>query len=124
MRLDGSLIKLPADADNGVLGELLIEALAKSRSGVPYPKDPNAGPDPFKEAGFKSWNDFAKEAMSCGVECDGQNITFVPERRIREGRSISFAATKVQHKFSIPFRSSPDEIGAAARKALALCEAD
>ena len=113
---------LKDDAADAELGAAVLEALGRSREGIPHPRQdewPEIANRLLRVAKVKSWSGFAPRSRSLGIEETGGAVTFLPERN--EGPRGGFTPIK-DAEFTLPSDSLPEAIGAAVRKGLGLSE--
>ena len=64
-----------------IKGKYVREALRHSQEGIPHPTDWDSLDQVFlKEVGAKSWSKFAKTALSCTIDLEGDQLAFLPWR--------------------------------------------
>lgn len=116
-------VALDSNVSDQELGETVQRALDGSKTGVPHPKQDEWNDvltrPLLRLAGVKSYSEFHRGAVDCTVEHEGGTLRFIPyeNRGAREG-----FVQKTDCAFTIPASSSPEEVGAAVRKALDLSE--
>ncbi|MEW6350270.1 MAG: hypothetical protein AB1646_14480 [Thermodesulfobacteriota bacterium] len=103
-------------------GKHLREVLGQSQAGVPHPTDWDAFERAFlNEVGAKSWSRFAKTALSCTIEFDGDHFAFHPYRN--GGPKDHYAFFPIEdRKMTIAFDASDEELGLMLEKAFDVCE--
>ena len=102
--------------------EHVRDCLRKSRQGVPHPTDWDSFLDPFlKEVGAKSWSAFAKNALSCSVDLEGDQFVLLPYRN--SGPKDHYAFLPIEDgKLTISSDASDEELGPLLEKAFDACE--
>ncbi len=109
--------RLDSDCSNEALGNAVRAALQGSRSDVPHPAVWTGLVQPLlKLAKVKSWETFAKGALSASVEEEAGRISLIPSRNLgaKEGFTHDVDAALV-----VPDTASAEALGEGARIALA-----
>ncbi|MEW6350268.1 MAG: contact-dependent growth inhibition system immunity protein [Thermodesulfobacteriota bacterium] len=103
-------------------GKHLREVLGQSQAGVPHPTDWDSFERAFlEEVGAKSWSKFAKGALRCAIEFDGDQFVFRPYRR--GGPKDHYAFFPIEdRKMTISSDASDEELGLMLEKAFEACE--
>jgi hypothetical protein len=105
-----------------VKGKHLRECLRNSREGLPHPTDWDAFLEPFlKEVGAKSWSAFAKNALSCSIGFDRDQLVFLPYRNSGPKEHYNFLPLE-DRKMSISSGATGEELGLLLEKAFDACE--
>lgn len=105
-----------------IKGKHIREALRHSREGVLHPTDwENLMQDFLKKVGAKSWSKFAKTALSCTIELEGDQLAFLPYRNSGPRENYNFVPIR-DRKMTIPFDASDEELGLLLEKAFDACE--
>jgi len=115
------VLKLPEPVSEADLGDAVLSALASGREGLPHPsydemqrlKSPV-----LRAAGVKTNSAFAKSALSCDIEDDGNVISIAPMRRAPRGAFVGVPGKVVKTRRDVGAAA----IGAAAREALSYAE--
>jgi hypothetical protein len=121
LHIDGvPVFVLPSAASDEELGKAVVEALGKSKSGLPHP-DPNDRtlPPVCEAVGVKSWSSFARGALYCSLRAASGKLSIDPTRR--EGSSFFFMPDP-DLAVVIPFPAAPSDLGSAVRLALSRCK--
>ncbi len=105
-----------------IIGKHVRELLRHSREGVPHPTDwDNVDRAFLKEVGAKSWSTFAKTALSCTMDFDGDQFVFRPYRR--GGPKDNYAFFPIEdRKMTISLDATDEELGLLLEKAFEACE--
>ena len=105
-----------------VKGKCLRECLKHSRKGLPHPTDWDEFEQNFlKELGAKSWSAFAKSALSCAVDLEGDQFVLLPYRN--SGPKDHYAFVPIEdRKLNISSDASDEELGLLLEKAFDACE--
>lgn len=105
-----------------IKGKYVKEVLRHSKEGVPHPTDWDSFLQDFlKEVGAKSWSKFAKTALSCSIELEGDRLAFLPYRNSGPKENYNFVPIR-DRKMSISFDASDEELGLLLEKAFDACE--
>jgi hypothetical protein len=105
-----------------IKGKYVRELLRQSQAGVPHPTDWDAFLQTFlKDVGAKSWSKFAKNALSCTMELEGDRLAFVPYRNSGPEDNYAFVPNQ-DRKMTISFDASDEELGLLLEKAFEACE--
>jgi hypothetical protein len=105
-----------------IKGKYVRAVLRHSQEGVPHPTDWDTSFDVFlKEIGVKSWSKFAKSALSCTIELEGNQLEFLPWRNSGPNENYAFVPIK-DRKMTISFDASDEELGLLLDKAFEACE--
>jgi hypothetical protein len=105
-----------------IKGKHIREALRNSKQGVPHPTDWDSFLTVFlKEVGAKSWSKFAKTALSCSIELEGDRLAFLPHRNSGPREHYNFVPIK-DRKMTIPLDASDEDVGLLLEKAFEACE--
>jgi hypothetical protein len=105
-----------------IKGKHIREVLKHSQEGVPHPADwENLMQNFLKEVGAKSWSKFAKTALSCTIELDGNQLEFLPWRNSGPTENYNFVPIR-DRKMTISFDASDEELGLLLEKAFEACE--
>jgi hypothetical protein len=105
-----------------IKGKYVREVLGHSKEGVPHPTDwENRMQSFLKEVGAKSWSTFAKTALSCTIDLEGDQLTFLPYRNSGPQDNYAFVPIK-DRKLKISFDASDEELGLLLEKAFEACE--
>jgi hypothetical protein len=105
-----------------IKGKYIREVLGHSKEGVPHPTNWETRMHGFlKEVGAKSWSKFAKTALSCTIELEGDQLAFLPHRNSGPGENYNFVPIR-DRKMTIPFDASDEELGLLLEKAFDACE--
>ena len=100
-----------------IKGKYLKEVLRHSQEGVPHPTDwENRMQSFLKEVGAKSWSKFAKTALSCTIELEGDQLAFLPYRNSGPSENYNFVPIR-DRKMTISFNASDKELGLFLEKA-------
>jgi len=75
----------------------------------------------LKEVGAKSWSKFAKTALSCTIDLEGDQLEFLPWRNSGPADDYVFVPIK-DRKMTISFSASDEELGLLLEKAFDACE--
>jgi hypothetical protein len=114
----GPLLSIDETVDASSLGQILRDALERSRSPVPHPQ-PEAWPaitETFlREAGVKSWGTFVRGALLTTIESDGSAIVFHPHEN--RGARDAFQPM-AQPSIRLDAGASDEDLGVAATRAL------
>lgn len=103
-------------------GKYVREALRHSQEGVPHPTDWGGFMQKFlKEVGAKSWNKFAKSALSCTIDLEGDQLAFLPYRNSGPKDNYAFVPIR-DRKMTISFDASDEELGLLLEKTFEACE--
>jgi len=103
-------------------GRNLREVLRHSQEGVPHPTDWDSFFQRFlKDVGVKSWSKFAKTALRCTVDLEGDQLTFLPYRN--SGPKENYAYVQIDdRKITISVDVSDEELGLLLEKVFDACE--
>jgi len=105
-----------------VKGKYVREVLRHSKEGVPRPTDWEGFDHAFlKEVGAKSWSQFAKTALSCTIDLEGDQLEFLPWRNSGAKENYNFVPIE-DRKMTISFDASDEEMGLLLEKAFDACE--
>jgi hypothetical protein len=105
-----------------IKGKYLKEVLRHSQEGVPHPTDWDSFFQGFlKEVGVKSWSKFAKGAITCSIELEGDQLAFLPYRNSGPKDNYAFVPIK-DREMTISFDVSDEELGLLLEKAFDACE--
>jgi len=105
-----------------IKGKYVREVLRHSKEGVPHPTDWDSSARVFlKEVGIQSWNKFAKTAVQCAIEQEGDQLTFLPYRNCGPQDHYAFVPIK-DRKITISIDASDEELGLLLEKAFEACE--
>ncbi len=105
-----------------IKGKYVREALSHSKEGLPHPKDWDSLDQIFlKEVGAKSWGKFAKNALSCTIELEGDQLAFLPYKNSGPQDHYAFVPMK-DREMTISIDASDDELGLLLEKAFDACE--
>ena len=120
---DGPFQKLLLSCPDHELGNALLERLSLSRSGLQTPGIENGlkvNSELYTATGVKSWITFQRNALLISVDLEaGPSIfTFEPNEKVHNGRGYVPISESCE---TLPGSSTPEEIGAAVRRALAKC---
>ena len=113
-------LKLAPEASPSSIGETVLRVLQASQPSVPHPKDWKAVDYPIPEmAGVKSWGTFMKGSMRLCLDAADGVLVVTPTKNLgpKEGH-LPYGDRAIR----LPDNSTPDEIGGATQKAIALCE--
>jgi hypothetical protein len=114
---------LDRSAQTSEIGRALLDALANNREGIPHPATADAFndlPQPVLEAaGTMTWALFSRGALSLWIAEEGSTLVFIPTRKIGS-KSAYRDVPDAQVIVGLP--ATADQIGAAAREALARCQ--
>lgn len=114
-------VGLDLTVPDDVLGEKVREALAASRMGVPIPTDWKLLDKPLLQAAaVPTMSRFNDGAKSLGATLLGPELILRPS--IRGERKGAFVPVP-EKDFTIPSQADDGAVGAAVRRALALCQA-
>lgn len=117
--------RLGADAGDSELGTAIRSALALFEEGVRHPSGDefDAMPDPILvAAGVKTLRKFADGTLACAVREENGAIVFVPsEPGPNRGQPHGSFFYLPQHAVEVPASAAAEEVGSAAREALARC---
>ena len=103
-------------------GKYIRESLRHSQEGVPHPTDwENRMHSFLKEVGAKSWSKFAKTALSCTIELEGDQLAFLPYRNSGPEDNYNFIPIN-DRKLTISIDASDEELGLLLEKAFEACE--
>ena len=103
-------------------GKYLREFLRHSQEGVPHPTDWDSFLQKFlTEVGAKSWNKFAKTAVRCTIDLEGDQLEFLPWRNSGPKENYAFVPIKDQ-KMTVSVDASDEELGLLLEKAFDACE--
>jgi len=105
-----------------IKGKHVRKALKHSQEGVPHPTDWDSFHQAFlKEVGAKSWSKFAKNALSCSIELQGDRLRFLPYRN--SGPKDNYAFVPIRDREMTVSVDAPDEeLGLLLEKAFDACE--
>jgi hypothetical protein len=105
-----------------VKGKYVREVLRHSQEGVPHPTDWDSSFHVFlKEAGVKSWNKFAKTALTCSIYLEEDQLEFLPWRN--SGPKDNYAFVPIEDReMTISSDASDEELGLFLEKAFEACE--
>jgi hypothetical protein len=107
---------------HSIKGKYLREVLRHSREGVPHPTDWDSFLQKFlKEVDAKSWNKFAKTALSCAIDLEGDQLAFLPYRNSGPKEDYNFVPLE-DRKMTISVDASDEELGLLLEKAFEACE--
>lgn len=102
----------------GEIGRSILECLSASVQGIPNPSSVKGLTDSLlKLAGVRSFNAFAKPAISVGIRMDSEIITLTPTRN--EGPRGGFVHLNEKDQVA---GGSEEALGSATIAAFALCE--
>jgi hypothetical protein len=105
-----------------IKGKYVREALRHSEGRVPHPTDLDSSFDDFlKEIGIKSWSKFARTAMRCSIELEGDQVAFLPYRNSGPKENYNFVPIR-DRKMTISIKASDEELGLLLEKAFEACE--
>jgi hypothetical protein len=105
-----------------VKGKYVREALRHSQGGIPHPTDWDGFMQKFlKEVGAKSWNKFAKTALSCTIDLEGDELVFLPYKNSGPKENYAFVPIK-DRKMTVSVDASDEELGLLLEKAFDACE--
>ncbi len=109
-------------APPSIKGKYVREVLAHSKEGVPHPTDWENRMQVFlKAVGAKSWSKFAKAAVRCSIELDGDQLEFLPYRN--SGPKDNYAFVPIEDgKMTISSDATDEELGLLLEKAFDACE--
>jgi hypothetical protein len=103
-------------------GKHVRDVLRHSQEGVPHPTDWDGFMQKFlKEVGAKSWNKFAKTALSCTIDLEGDELVFLPYKNSGPKENYAFVPIK-DRKMTVSFDASDEELGLLLEKAFEACE--
>jgi hypothetical protein len=103
-------------------GKYIRDVLRHSEEGVPHPTDWDSFVQKFlQEVGAKSWNKFAKTALSCAIELEGDQLVFLPYRNSGPKENYAFVPIR-DRKMTISFDASDEELGLLLEKTFDACE--
>jgi hypothetical protein len=77
--------------------------------------------DFLKEIGIKSWSKFARTAMRCSIELEGDQVAFLPYRNSGPKENYNFVPIR-DRKMTISIKASDEELGLLLEKAFEACE--
>ena len=105
-----------------IKGKYVREALRHSQEGIPHPTDWDSLDQVFlKEVGAKSWSKFAKTALSCTIDLEGDQLAFLPWRN--SGPQDNYAFVPIEDReMTISVDASDEELGLLLEKAFDACE--
>jgi hypothetical protein len=116
----GPVLRVDLGEDTARLGEAALEALERSLTPVPWPKNWDAHSAPFlKTMGVNTWEELERDTVTIVAEEKEGLMSFMPYRSLGPGEGWDVIEEKV---FSIPAGSPPEAIGEAVRRALAVTE--
>jgi hypothetical protein len=105
-----------------IKGKYIREVLRHSQKGVPHPTDwENLMQDFLKEVGAKSWNKFAKTALSCTIELEEDQLAFLPYRNSGPRENYNFVPIR-DREMTISVEASDEELGLLLEKAFEACD--
>jgi hypothetical protein len=105
-----------------IKGKYIREVLRHSREGEPHPTDwENLMQNFLKDVGAKSWSKFAKTALSCTIEFEGDQLAFLPYRNAGAKESYNFVPIR-DRKMITSVDASDEELGLLLEKAFDACE--
>ncbi len=105
-----------------IKGKYIREVLGHSKEGVPHPTDwENRMQSFLKEVGAKSWSKFAKTALSCTIELQGNQLAFLPYRNSGAKENYNFVPIR-DRKMITSADASDEELGLLLEKAFEACE--
>jgi hypothetical protein len=105
-----------------IKGKYIREVLRHSREGVPHPIDWDAFLKQFlKDVGAKSWSKFAKTALSCAIDLEGNQLEFLPYRNSGPRENYNFVPIR-DRKMITPVDASDEELGLLLEKTFDACE--
>lgn len=103
-------------------GKYVREVLRHSQEEVAHPTDWDSLLRVFlKEVGIQSWNKFAKTALRCAIEEEGDQLTFLPYRKSGPKDHYAFVPIR-DREITIYFDASYEELGLLLEKAFEACE--
>jgi hypothetical protein len=103
-------------------GRHIRGVLRHSKQGVPHPTDWDSFLTVFlQEVGVKSWSKFAKTALSCTIELEGDQLEFLPYRNLGPREHYNFVPIR-DRKMTISFDASDEKLGLLLEKAFEACE--
>jgi hypothetical protein len=81
--VSGARYKLPGDPPPDMLGNAVLEALATSTEGIPFPKDHKLlTKEMVTFAGQRSWKEFFQVLLkAANVESDASNVVVTPNKK-------------------------------------------
>jgi len=107
---------------SSIKGKYIREVLRHSQEGVPHPTDWDSFMQKFlKEVGAKSWRKFAKNAITCSIELEGDQLAYFPYSNSGPKDNYAFVPIK-DRKIIISFNESDEELGLLLEKAFEACE--
>ena len=105
-----------------IKGEYIREVLKHSKEDVPHPTDwENRMHNFLKEVGAKSWSKFAKTALSCTIELEGDQLAYLPYRNSGPRENYNFVPIR-DRKMTISVDASDEELGLLLERAFDACE--
>jgi hypothetical protein len=105
-----------------IKGKYVREVLKHSKEGVPHPTDWDGFLQDFlKQVGAKSWNKFAKTALSCSIDLKGDQLAFLPYRNSGHKDNYNFVPIG-DRKMTISVDATDEELGLLLEKAFEACE--
>jgi hypothetical protein len=105
-----------------IKGKQIKEVLRHSQEGVAHPTDLDSSFDDFlREIGVRSWSKFAKTALSCTIELEGDQLEFLAWRNLGPREHYNFVPIR-DRKMTIPFDASDEDLGLLLEEAFEACE--
>jgi len=103
-------------------GRYIREVLRHSQEGVPHPTDWDSFDQVFLDAvGAKSWSKFARTALSCTIDLEGDQLAFLPYRNSGPKDNYAFVPIK-DREMTISSDASDEELGILLEKTFEACE--
>ena len=116
----GPVIVLEESEPSSRKGNCLREVLRHSEEGVPHPTSWGHLAKPLLNlAGVTSWSNFAKSAVCCSVQLEGDQLQLVPSKNSGPRGGLR---TNQDRKMVISFNASDEELGLLLEKAFDACE--
>ena len=98
------------------------EALRNSKGGLPHPTDWDSFLQEFlDDVEAKSWSLFAKSAVRCSIELEGDQLGFLPFKNLGPREHYNFVPI-VDRKMTVSANASDEELGLFLNAAFDACE--
>jgi len=103
-------------------GRHIREILRHSQDGVAHPADWDSFNRAFlKEVGVESWGKFAKTALRCTIDLEGDQLAFLPYRNAGPKNNCAYVQID-DRKMTISSDASDEELGLLLEKTFEACE--
>jgi hypothetical protein len=120
LRGESPYVTLDASAPAEEKGAAVLDALSRSREGIPHPQQREGIEDDLlAAAGVKTWANFVKSTNGVSIDLEGEQISFIPlKNEGARGGFVEFEVSKIQ----LDSRSSARTVGAALDQAFAAAQ--